>query len=82
MLREMPRLLGGDLAQAERLLRRALDIDPAFPYAHLELARVLAARHAFEEARVEAGRALEMARERPGGTEAEQAAALLAELAR
>ena len=82
MLREMPRLLGGDLAQAERLLRRALDIDPAFPYAHVELARVLAARHAVEEARVEAGRALEMARERPGGTEAEQAAALLAELAR
>src|SRR6058998_3189673 len=82
MLREMPRLLGGDLAQAERLLRRALDIDPAFPYAHLELARVLAARHAFEEAGVEAGRALEMARARRGGTEAEQAAALLAELGR
>ena len=43
---------------------------------------MLAARQAVEEARVEARRALETARERPGGTEAEQAAALLAELGR
>jgi len=82
MLRATPRLLGGDLAEAERLLRRAVTIDPAFAYAHLELARVLADRDAVGEARVEATRALELARQRGDAGDVEQAEALLAELAR
>ena len=82
LLRAMPRLLGGDLREAERLLRRALDVDPEFPYAHLELARVLAANGAVDDARREARRAREMARVRPGGTAAEEANALLAEIGR
>jgi len=82
LLRAMPRLLGGDLREAERLLRRALDVDPEFPYAHLELARVLAANGAVDDARREARRAREMARVRPGGTAAEEADALLAEIGR
>ena len=82
LLRAMPRLLGGDLREAERLLRRALDVDPEFPYAHLELARVLAANGAVDDARREARRAREMARVRPGDTAAEEADALLAEIGR
>ena len=82
LLRAMPRLLGGDLREAERLLRRALDVDPEFPYAHLELARVLAANGVIDDARREARRAREMARVRPGGTAAEEADALLADIGR
>ena len=82
MLRATPRLLGGDPAEAERLLRRALDIDPAFSYARLEVARALADRHAVEEARVEATKALETARQRADAGDAKEAEALLAELAR
>ena len=82
LLRAMPRLLGGDLREAERLLRRALDVDPEFPYAHLELARVLAANGVVDDARREARRAREMARVRPGGTAAEEADALLADIGR
>jgi len=48
----------------------------------LELARVLAANGAVDDARREARRARETARVRPGGTAAEEADALLAEIGR
>src|SRR5205814_1266553 len=43
LLCELPRLLGGDAAEGERLLRAALRVDPEFVEAHLGLARALAA---------------------------------------
>jgi len=82
LLRATPRLLGGDPAEGERLLRRALAIDPGFPAARLELARALADRHAVEEARAEAKRALEAARARADADVAKDAEAFLAELDR
>src|SRR5439155_314713 len=55
---ELPRLLGGDAAEGERLLRAALRVDPGFIEAHLGLARALAARGERDEARAEARRAV------------------------
>src|SRR6266704_2470375 len=49
LLCELPRLLGGDTAEGERLLRAALRVDPDFVEAHLGLARALAARGARDE---------------------------------
>ena len=82
LLRATPRLMGGDPAEAERLLRRAVEIDPAFFSARLELARALADRHAVDEARAEATRALETARQRGDAGDAKEAEAFLAGLAR
>ena len=41
MLIELPRLLGGDLQEGERLLRRAVALDPVDPRMRLMLANVL-----------------------------------------
>jgi hypothetical protein len=41
MLIELPRLLGGDLQEGERLLRRAVALDPDDPRMRLMLANVL-----------------------------------------
>ena len=76
---ELPRLLGGDAAEGERLLRAALRVDPEFVEAHLGLARALAARGARDEARAEAQRALAAAERVPDPARATAARELLAQ---
>lgn len=56
-----PRLLGGDPAASERLLRTAVSLAPARLDAQLALARILAARGKEQEARATANRALHRA---------------------
>jgi hypothetical protein len=46
LLSELPRLLGGDPAEGERLVRRALAVDPDYFGARMRLARILAGRGA------------------------------------
>jgi hypothetical protein len=58
-----PRLLGGDRAEGERLLRVALTVAPDYVDARLALARLLDARGARDEARTTAERALRDARQ-------------------
>jgi tetratricopeptide (TPR) repeat protein len=58
LLLALPRLLGGDDEEGERLLRRALEIDPAYVGARLELASALAGDGRRDEAHAEALRAL------------------------
>ena len=77
----LPRLLGGDAAEGEHLLRAALRVDPDFVEAHLGLARALAARGARDEARAEAQRALAAAERVPDPARATAARELLAQLA-
>ena len=81
LLIELPRLLGGDAAEGERLLRAALRVDPDYIDAHLGLARALAARGARDEARVEAQRALAEAERVSAPARATEARDLLAHLA-
>jgi hypothetical protein len=73
LLRNLPRLLGGDAAEAERLLRRALEIDADYLAPRLELVEALRARGATGEAREQAARALAIA-ERKGDREDADAA--------
>jgi tetratricopeptide (TPR) repeat protein len=61
LLLDAPRLLGGDRGEAERLLRRALEIDPNYLGPRLDLVRARVGRGARDEARAEARRALEIA---------------------
>lgn len=82
LLAELPRFLGGDLDEAERLLRRAIALDRSAARAHLALARVLAAREARDEAREAAREAVAAAAARPGSLDETEAEALLGDLAR
>jgi len=61
LLIDLPRALGGDAKEGERLLREALRIDPDYVDARIKLARVLDARGARDEARDEARRAVAVA---------------------
>lgn len=79
-LTELPRLLGGDPREGERLLRRALAVDADHFDARLMLARALAAQGRRGEAAAEARRALAIAERESDGTAAAEARALLAEL--
>ena len=81
LLLGLPRLLGGDAAEGERLLRAALRVDPDFVKAHLGLARALAARGVRDEARAEARRALAAAERAPDPAKEMEARDLLAQLA-
>lgn len=54
----VPRLLGGDCAEGERLVRRALEIDPDYVGARLFLAETLLEDGRTTDARLEAERAL------------------------
>ena len=82
LLSDLPRVLGGDPAEGERLVRAALRIDPDFIEAHLALARALLARGARAEGRAEAERALVLA-ERDGDRDrAHEARDLISDAAR
>lgn len=61
LLLELPRLLGGDAPEGERLLRRALAIDPDYLTPRMRLVKALRARGALDEARAEARRARDVA---------------------
>jgi hypothetical protein len=61
LLLNMPRLLGGDPVEGERLLRRALAIDPDYLGPRFALVEALRARGATDEARREAAQALAIA---------------------
>jgi tetratricopeptide (TPR) repeat protein len=83
LLLDLPRLLGGDPAEGERLLRAALRVDPDYVDARLKLARALDARGAKAEAREEAVRAVAAAERDPDDREQlEEARELLTRLAR
>lgn len=79
-LMQLPRMLGGDAAEGERLLRRVLTRDPDFHEAHFELARGLAANGRRADARVAAERAVALADRAHDADVAERARKLLREL--
>lgn len=59
VLFEVPGLLGGDRAKAEEHFRRALEIDPRFTAARVDLARLLIAAGRHDEARRELQRVVD-----------------------
>jgi hypothetical protein len=82
LLLNLPRLLGGDAAEGERLLRRALEIDADYLTPRLALVDALRARGARDEARMEAARALAIAERKGSGDSALAAREALAALGR
>ena len=80
LLLNVPRLLGGDPAEAERLLRQALAIDPDYITPRLALVDALRARGALDEARVEAMQALVVAQRKGSANSARAAREALAAL--
>ena len=82
LLLDLPRVLGGDPAEGERLVRAALRIDPDFIEAHLALARALVARGERTEGRAEAERALALAESDGDRDRAREARDLLRDTAR
>jgi Tfp pilus assembly protein PilF len=56
---EVPALFGGDRDRAEQQFRRALEIDPHFTVARVDLARVLIAKSQLADARRELQRVID-----------------------
>jgi len=77
LLLNVPRLLGGDPAEGERLLRRALAIDPDYLGPRFALVDALRARGATDEARREAAQALAIAERKRDPDDVRAARALL-----
>jgi hypothetical protein len=82
LLCHLPRVLGGNAKEGERLLRRALEIDPDYLTPRLELVDVLRARGDAVEAREQATRALAIAERKGSRADAEAARAALVALDR
>ena len=61
LLSDLPRLLGGDVAEGEQLLRRALAVDPDYLGPRLRLAELLLDQDRRDDARREAQTALTVA---------------------
>jgi tetratricopeptide (TPR) repeat protein len=80
LLLRLPRLLGGDPAAGEALLRRVIARDPTALASRLALAERCRTRGELEEARAYAGRALEIANERGLDDKVEEAQATLAKI--
>jgi tetratricopeptide (TPR) repeat protein len=80
LLLKVPWPLGGDAAEGERLVRRALAIDPDYAEAHLVLAEALAHDGRTAEAQAEARRALDAATRQGSAGDAAAARQLLATL--
>jgi Flp pilus assembly protein TadD len=56
---EVPGLFGGDKDKAEQQFRRALELDPRFTVARVDLGRVLIARGRYADARQELQRVID-----------------------
>jgi tetratricopeptide (TPR) repeat protein len=80
LLYYMPRVLGGDPKEGERLLRAALAVAPDYVDARLALARLLDARGARTEARATAQLALDDAARRANAPKEAEARQLLEKL--
>ena len=80
LLLNVPWALGGDAAEGERLVRRALAVDPEYFSARLRLAETLADHGQKAEARVEAKHALEIAEREHDADDITAARSLLATL--
>jgi tetratricopeptide (TPR) repeat protein len=80
LLLDVPRMLGGDPKEGERLVREALRVDPRYVSARLTLARALKDRGAKAEARSEAESARADAEKKGDAEAAARARALLGEL--
>jgi len=82
LLASLPRLLGGDAAEGERLVRRAVRLAPDDIGARFTLVDVLEARGAHEEAQAEAEAALALVEKAGPQPRVEQAQAVVARLRR
>ncbi len=80
LLVRLPRLLGGDAAKGEELLRQVLQLDPNAFSSRLTLAKTCEARGDREEAVAFATRALQIARSQGRADKIAEAQATLAEL--
>ena len=79
-LLELPRFLGGDAAEAEHLLRRAVDLDPGYAYARFALARLLLERNERDAAAAQVRAAMAATEESPDSSQAAEAQTLLASI--
>jgi hypothetical protein len=80
MLIQLPSLMGGDEAEGEKLIRRAVELAPDHPAARLELAKALAEKGEEREALSEAKEVVTLAQQRQKPAELREAQELADEL--
>lgn len=80
LLLETPRVLGGDPAEGERMLRRAIEVEPDYLDPRVELAEALLARGARSDAREQARQALAIAERTQDAADVAEVRALLAKI--
>lgn len=79
-LLELPRFLGGDPIEAERLLHRAVELDPAYASAHFALARLFMTRNERDAAAAQVQAALSATGDGLSSSETVEAHTLLASI--